>query len=97
MTKVILQSQDLTNTSRNIDSCADQLKTALKELDMLMSNLDSVWSDVNSKTYLRRYEELKQEFPEFEQAVRNYGVFLNNIVEAYRREFMEEVSTSVNG
>ena len=92
---IVLQSQDLTNTAAKIDACADELKTSINNLDKLMSNLDSVWNDQNSKIYIQRYEELKREFPAFEQSVRNYGTFLNGVVEAYRKNFIEEVNSSV--
>ena len=61
-----------------------------------MSDLDAVWSDQNSRQYLARYEELKQDFPAFKQAAHNYSAFLNAVVEAYRKEFIEPTSTSVN-
>ncbi len=96
MANIVLQSQDLTNAASKIDSAADELREAIQRLDSLMANLDSVWNDANSKIYIQRYEELKREFPAFEQSVRNYGTFLNGVVSAYRREFMERVSTSVN-
>ncbi len=96
MANIVLQSQDLTNTATKIDQSADELKKCIESLDSLMANLETVWNDENAKIYIRRYEELKREFPAFEQNVRNYGTFLKGVVEAYRREFMELVASSVN-
>ena len=97
MANIVLQSQDLTNTATRIAECADELKASIQTLDTLMSNLDSVWNDANSKIYIQRYEELKREFPAFEQSVRNYGTFLNSVVETYRANFMEETNAAVSG
>ena len=33
-----------------------------------------------------RYEELKQEFPEFKNAINSYGTFLDTVVNVYQRE-----------
>ena len=97
MDNVVLQSQDLTNTANKIKSCADELKDYMQKLSTLMDGIDNVWSDQNSKRYLERFKELELEFPKFESYVRSYGMFLDNVVATYKREFMDEVSTSVNG
>ena len=97
MDNVVLQSQDLTNTANRVKNGADELKNYMQRLGTLMDGIDNVWSDQNSKRYLERYKELELEFPKFESYVRSYGIFLDTVVETYRREFMDEVSTSVNG
>lgn len=91
-----LQSQDLTNTANKFESCAEELGKLIENLDSLMSDLNSSWNDANAQVYIRRFEELKQAFPAFKQNVNNYGTFLKGVVETYRREFMDEVSSSVN-
>lgn len=97
MDNIILQSKDLTNTANKIKNSADELKEYMNKLGTIMDGLENVWSDQNSKRYLERYKELELEFPKFENYLRSYGIFLDNVVETYRREFMDDVSTSVNG
>ena len=96
MANIVLQSQDLVNTANKIDASGDVLEDAFNKVDSTMSDLQGVWNDINSKKYLDRYNELKQEFPKFIQDVRSYGVFLNTVVNTYRREFIEAVSETVN-
>ena len=96
MAKVILQAQDLMNTSNKIKNAAQRIEADLQKLDTVMSDMENVWNDKNSKTYLERYNELKQEFPEFKNAVNSYGTFLDTVVDVYKREFSDEISDSVN-
>ena len=97
MEKVYLQSKDLLEVANRIETSSEKIDNALLKLDATMQDLDSVWSDQNSKKYLERYNELREEFPKFKQAVKSYGNFLNSVVNIYQKEFMDETSTSVNG
>lgn len=97
MEKVYLQSKDLLEVANRIETSSEKIDNALLKLDATMQDLDSVWSDQNSKKYLERYNELREEFPKFKQAVKSYGTFLHSVVNIYQKEFMDETSTSVNG
>lgn len=94
---VELHASDLLEVARRIEAAADKIDAALQKLDTTMADLDTVWSDQNSKKYLERYNELKENFPEFKNAVRSYGTFLNTVVSAYQQEFADPTSNSVNG
>lgn len=96
MSVINLQAHDLTDTATKIDAAADKIDRALQNLDTVMSDLNSVWSDANARKYLQRYNELKQEFPEFKNAVRSYGTFLNSVVAAYDRNFNQNIAARVN-
>jgi len=96
MANVVLKAQDLINTSTKIKDAATRIENDLRKLDSVMGDMQSVWDDKNAKTYLERYEELKQEFPEFKNAVNSYGTFLDTVVDVYQREFSDEISNSVN-
>ena len=96
MAKIILQASSLLDAARKMDDAAERIDGALQRVDTIMSDVDAVWSDANSKTYLSRYEELKEEFPGFKEAIRNYSTFLNSVVAAYQREFLDQVSESIN-
>lgn len=96
MANVALQASDLMNAAKKMEDAAGRIDKALQNLDSVMGGIDSVWKDRNSKTYLERYDELKQEFPTFKNAVHSYGQFLEDVVDTYRKEFIEDVSTSVN-
>ena len=96
MAKVVLHASDLLEAARRIEDAANRIDGALKKLDSAMGDIDSVWSDQNSKKYLARYEELKEEFPGFKDAVHKYSTFLNAVVNTYQKEFIDNVSGSVN-
>ncbi len=96
MANISLNAASLLDAAKKIEDAANRIDGALARLDNTMSDLDAVWSDQNSKKYLSRYEELKQEFPAFKEAAHNYSAFLNAVVDAYRKEFVEPTSTSVN-
>lgn len=96
MAKIVLHASDLLEAARKMEDAALRIDSALQNLDATMSDFDAVWSDENSKKYLARYAELKEEFPEFKAAVHSYSTFLNEVVNTYQREFTEPVSSSVN-
>ena len=96
MANVSLKAASLLDAAKKIEDAANKIDGAISRIDTEMSDLDAVWSDQNSRQYLARYEELKQDFPAFKQAAHNYSAFLNAVVEAYRKEFIEPTSTSVN-
>ena len=95
MAKIILHAADLLDAARKMENAANRIDSALQNLDATMSDLDAVWSDENSKKYLARYAELKQEFPGFKQAVHNYSSFLNAVVNTYQKEYVDEVKPTV--
>ena len=95
MANVTLRSENLLEAARKMEDAANRIDAALQRLDTTMSDLDAVWSDQNSKQYLTRYTELKGDFPTFKEAAHSYSAFLNAVVETYRKEFLEEVSTTV--
>ena len=96
MANISLNAASLLDAAKKIEDAANRIDGAIGRLDSIMSDLDAVWSDQNSKTYLARYEELKQDFPAFKSAAHDYSAFLNIVVETYRKEFVEPTSTSVN-
>ena len=96
MAKVILHASDLLEAARKIEDAANRIDGALQNLDNTMGDIDAVWSDENSKKYLNRYMELKEEFPGFKDAVHKYSTFLNQVVSTYQKEFVDNVSQSVN-
>ena len=82
MANISLNAASLLDAAKKIEDAANRIDGALARLDNTMSDLDAVWSDQNSKKYLSRYEELKQEFPAFKEAAHNYSAFLNAVVDA---------------
>ena len=96
MAKVVLQASSLLEAARKMEDAANRIDSALQHIDATMSDLDAVWSDENSKKYLTRYAELKEDFPAFKSAVHSYSLFLNKVVETYQKEFVEPTSASVN-
>ncbi len=97
MANISLNAASLLDAANKIENAAGRIDNAIARLDTVMSDLDSVWSDQNSKKYLERYAELKQEFPAFKKAAHDYSAFLNAVVAAYQKEFIEPTSSSVNG
>ncbi len=96
MANISLNSASLLDAATKIEDAATRIDGAIQRLDAIMSDLDAVWSDQNSKQYLAKYEELKEEnFEEFKAAAHSYGAFLNAVVETYRKEFLDEVSGTV--
>ncbi len=93
---IALTSNDLLMASRQIEDAADRIEGALQKLDVIMSDLDTVWNDKNAKTYLKRYEELKEMFPQFKASTRSYGTFLNSVVQTYEREYNQSIAARVN-
>ena len=96
MALVGLNAASLRDAARKMEDAADRIETALQNIDSIVAETNSVWDDANSKKYLARYEELKQEFPGFKNEVRSYGDFLDRVVDAYQRDFIAPVSESVN-
>ncbi len=96
MANISLNAASLLEAAKKIEDAANKIDAAISRIDSTMGDLNSVWSDKNSKEYLARYESLKQDFPEFKKAAHEYSAFLNAVVEAYRREFVEPTSSSVN-
>ena len=96
MANISLNAASLLDAAKKIEDAANRIDGAISRIDNTMSDLDAVWSDQNSKKYLARYAELKEDFPVFKEAAHNYSAFLNAVVEAYRKEFVEPTSTSVN-
>ena len=97
MASIALRAENLLEVAKKMEDAANRVDGALQRLDAIMGDLDAVWSDANSKQYLQRYEELKEEnFETFKAAVRSYSEFLNAVVETYRKEFTEETATTVN-
>lgn len=96
MSVVNLHSHDLTDVASRIDVAADKIEKALQTVDTVMADLNNVWNDANARKYLARYNELKEEFPEFKRSVRSYGTFLNTVVATYDREFNQNIASRVN-
>lgn len=95
--KVGLTSATLANAANRIEEAANEIDAAIMRIDNIISDLDSVWSDENSRKYLEQYQELKEkEFENFKRASHNYSVFLNQVVDTYRRDFLDETSTTVS-
>ena len=96
MANIVLHASNLLDAARKMEDAANRIDAALQNLDATMGDIDAVWSDENSKKYLARYTELKQEFPGFKEAVHSYSTFLNTVVATYQKEYVDQVSTSVN-
>ena len=96
MANVVLHASNLLDAARKIDDAATRIDGALQSLDATMGDIDAVWSDENSKKYLARYMELKEEFPGFKDAVHKYSEFLTAVVATYQKEYIDNVSQSVN-
>ena len=96
MANIALTSNDLLTAARQIEDAADKIEGSLQKLDVIMSDLDSVCRDKNARTYLQRYEELKELFPQFKASTRSYGTFLNSVVQTYEREFSQNIASRVN-
>ena len=96
MANISLNASSLLEAARKIEDAASRIDTALSHIDTTMSDVDAVWNDQNSKRYIERYNELKQDFPAFKKAAHDYSTFLNAVVEAYQKEFVEPTSQSVN-
>jgi uncharacterized protein YukE len=96
MANISLNAESLLEAAKKIEDAANRIDGAIGRIDSIMSDVDAVWSDQNSKKYLARYAELKEEFPAFKEAAHNYSAFLYAVVEAYRKEFVEPTSSSVN-
>lgn len=95
MAVVGLNAASLRDAASKMGNAADRIEQALQNIDTIVGETNSVWNDVNSKQFLARYEELKQEFPGFKNEIRSYGDFLNRVVDAYQRDFIAPVSESV--
>ena len=96
MATIKLTSASLLEASSKIEDAANRIDEAVKKIDAVIESLDSVWDDQNSKQYSARYHELRnQELPKFQVAAHRYSEFLAQVVDVYRREFMEEVSETV--
>lgn len=96
MANIVLHAADLLEAARKMEDAANRIDSALQNLDATMSDLDAVWSDENSKQYLTRYAELKEEFPGFKDAVHSYSTFLTAVVNTYQKEYVDEVKPTVN-
>ncbi len=96
MANISLNAANLLEAAKKIEDAANRIDTAIGKIDSIMSDINRVWNDKNSKEYLAKYETLKADFPEFKKAVREYSTFLNAVVEAYRREFVDPTSSSIN-
>lgn len=95
--KVGLTSATLENAANRIEEAANEIDAAIMRIDNIISDLDSVWSDKNSKDYLAKYQDLKEkELEKFKKASHDYSIFLKNVVETYRRDFLDETSTTVS-
>lgn len=95
MADIKLNAANLLDAAKKMEDAANRIDGAIGRLDSIMSDLDAVWSDQNSRQYLTRYTELKGDFPTFKEAAHSYSAFLNAVVETYRKEFLEEVSSTV--
>ncbi len=90
-----LTANDLTETARKIDEASNKIDRALLALEREMSDMDGVWKDANAQKYLSRFNELREEFPEFKSAVRSYGTFLNSVVSTYEKEYNQNIASRV--
>ena len=95
MADIKLNAANLLDAAKKMEDAANRIDSAIGRLDSIMSDLDAVWSDQNSRQYLTRYTELKGDFPTFKEAAHSYSAFLNAVVDTYRKEFLEEVSSTV--
>ena len=96
MANINLTAADLINTSNKIENASDRIDNALQKLDTIMNSMSQSWSDDNARMYMSRYQELKQSFPEFKNAVRSYGLFLKDVVDIYEREYNQNIAARVN-
>ena len=96
MANISLRTESLMDAARKIEDAASRIDDAIGRIDNIESDMDTVWKDENARTYLSRYDELKQDFPAFKEAAHNYSEFLYKVVKTYQEEFTNPVSESVN-
>lgn len=96
MANISLNAESLLEAAKKIEDAANKIDAAIGRIDNTMSDLNSVWNDRNSKGYLEKYASLKEDFPEFKRAAHEYSEFLTAVVDAYRSEFVDPTSSSVN-
>ncbi len=95
MANIKLNANNLLDAANKIEDAANRIDGSINKIDNIMNDLSNVWNDHNSKEYLAKYAELKESFPIFKEAAHNYSSFLNAVVEAYRKEFIEPTSSDV--
>lgn len=86
----------LLDTAKKMKDSADRIETSINKIDNIVSDMDTVWNDANAKMYLAKYGELKESFPAFKNAAREYSAFLYKVVDIYKKEYLDPTSTSVN-
>ncbi len=96
MAVVSLREQNLLEAATKMENAAKTIDAAIAKIDSTISDIEADWKDENSKRYLERYAELKQDFPEFKKAIHDYSSFLRRVVQIYQQEFVEPTSESVN-
>lgn len=97
MAIVTVTYADMKSAAEEIERAATEIDNALQKIDGIIGSLETVWSDVNSKTYIKRYEELKNtSYPEFKQTAHGFSELLNQILDIYGRKFIEKVKPTVN-
>lgn len=97
MAIVTVSYADMKSSAEEIERAATEIDNALQKIDGIVGDLETVWSDVNSKQYARRYEELKNStYPEFKATAHGFSELITHILEAYRKEFIEKVKPTVN-
>ena len=96
MALVGLKAENLLDVAKKMEDAANRIEASMARIDNVMADMNEVWNDNNSKNYLNRYEDLKGEFPKFKQSVREYSEFLHRVVDTYKKEFLDETSTTVS-
>ena len=95
MAVVKLNAASLRDAANRMEDAANRIEKALANIDVIMGEINLAWNDANSKRYIERYEELKQNFPQFKMEVHSYGNFLNKVVDTYQREYLSQVSENI--
>ena len=93
---VTVTPASMLEAASKMEAAADAIDKSIARIDEAVSGMSSDWNDKNARIYLERYNELKQAFPDFKNAVRNYSVFLGNVVDLYNKEYTEKTYKAVS-
>lgn len=90
-----INSSTLVNAANKMEDAANRIDAAIRRIDSAVAELKESWNDELAMKYLAKYEDLKKVLPEFQGAAHNYSAFLNAVVNAYLKDFVDPTSTSV--
>lgn len=93
---IALQSSDLETVRNEILANKGEIASDLNKINSVMSSVQELWQDVNSKEFMTKYDELKECFNHIETTIENFANYLEGACQAYKRG-MEDVKNAING